>query len=343
MKINYFYILLVIFTATCRNGEVKTKSPEVTRVKLTPVTVAAVSIPIHSTGILVSDEEMRLSFKTGGIVEKIFVNEGDVVKKGDLLASLNLSEIEAQVNQARTAWEKASRDYSRSENLYRDSVATLEQKQNAASALNLAKSAYEIAQFNLAHSKIVAPADGRILKKLARPNELMSPGFPVFLFGSSGKSWKVRASFADKDIVKIGRGDSAAVFFDAYPGEKFDALTYQVGEMSNLATGTYDVELLLSESSRRLASGFIATVELYPSAEKTYSMVPVESVVEADGQQGYVYILSDDEKSVRKTRVNIEIIKGKGVAVTGIPAGIKEVVREGAPYLRDGMNVEVIR
>jgi len=333
---------IILLSAACKNSIVKTTSAESIRVKVTAVNTGVISIPVHSNGILVSSEELKLSFKTGGIVAKILVEEGDRVKKGDLLASLNLSEINANADQAKSGYDKALRDFNRAENLFRDSVATLEQKQNAATALNLAKSTLEIVQFNLAHSKIQAPDNGLILKQFVKANELVSSGYPVFLFGSTGKYWKVKASFSDKDIVKVNPGDSATVSFDAYPGVKFSATVDQVGEMSNPFTGTYEVELILRETDLRLASGFTGGVDLFPSAKKTFSMIPVESIVEADGRQGYIYIVTGT-MTVQKVKIDIETLIGSMAAVTGIPEGITEVVSEGVAYLKNGMKVDVIK
>ena len=343
MKIrNISIILIILLSAACKNRQVQTSSTEVVRVRVSAVTDRAISIPVHTNGVLVSSEELKLSFKTGGIVAKILADEGDRVKKGDLLASLNLSEISAQADQAKNGYDKALRDYMRAENLYKDSVATLEQKQNASTAMNVAKSSLDIAQFNLSHSRILAPGNGLILRQFVKANELVSSGYPVFLFGSSGKYWKVKAGLSDKDIIKINPGDSATVSFDAYPGLKFSANVDQVGEISNPYTGTYEIELLLNESVHRLASGFVAGVDLFPSTRKTFSMIPVESIVEANGHQGYIYFVSGT-MTVQKINIDIETIIGSMAAVRGIPDGITEVVSEGAAYLKDGEKVEVIK
>lgn len=312
------------------------------RVKVAPVSRKAISMPVHSAGILSSSEEMKLSFKTGGIISRINVNEGDRVKKGQTLAILDLSEVNSSVNQARNAFEKAQRDFTRAENLYRDSVATLEMKQNAATALDVAKSVYETAQFNLMHSTIVAPDNGVILKQLARQNELISSGYPVFLFGTSGKYWKVKTGLSDRDMLKVHAGDSATVTFDAYPGEKFPASVDQVSGMADPYTGTYETEVLIRDKGLKLASGFVAGVDIFPSAKKQYTLVPVGSIVEADGHEGYIFVVSDSLR-VRKIRIRIEGMPEEYVAVNGIPDSISSVVSEGTAYLKDGMKVEVIR
>jgi RND family efflux transporter MFP subunit len=336
------FILAVLISAGCRNESVKTRSQEVTGVRLVRVSPETLSIPVLSTGVLISSEEVKLSFKMGGIVAKIRVKEGDRVKKGDILAALNLSEINAQVNLASVGHDKALRDYTRAKNLYTDSVATLEQMQNASSALNAAKSTLDIARFNLAHSEIIAPENGVILKQFVNANELISSGYPVFLFGSSEKNWKVKTGLSDRDIVRINAGDSAIVTLDAWQGIRFPAIVDQVGEMANPLTGTYEIEMTLNKTSYRLATGFIAGVEIFPSKKETFITIPVGAIVEADGESGYIFFVSDS-MSAQKIKIEIVTIRGSKAAIKGNLNGIREIVSEGAAYLRDGIEVKIVK
>lgn len=343
MKIfKYSIIAMVLLLFSCRNEKTHTAVSDPVRVKVTPIIRISAALPVHTNGILVSSEELKLSFKTGGIVDNIPVNEGNRVKKGAILASLDLSEIRAAVEEAELGYGKALRDFERVTNLYRDSVATLEQKQNASTALELAASKVKVARFNLTHSSIKAPEDGIILKKFVSENELVAPGYPVILFGSSARFWKVKAGIPDKDLVKIGIGDSAAITFDAHPGRIFYGAVDQVGELANPLTGTYEVEISLKLTELKLASGFVASVDLYPSVNDSLLAVPVESVVEADGDQGFIYILQEDS-TVNKTKVDLIYVKGSDITIKGVPEGVKEVISGGAAYLRDGEKVQVIR
>ena len=335
-------IVLTVLLIGCRNTTPKTSSPEVAIIRVTEVAPETISIPVHSTGILESSEEVKLSFKTGGIIDKIAVKEGDKVRKGDILATLNLSEINAQVNLSGNGFEKATRDYTRAKNLYADSVATLEQLQNAATALSVAKSNLDIAQFNLAHSQILAPENGIVLKQFSRSNELIASGFPIFLFGTSGMNWKVRTGLSDRDFVRINTGDSAYVTLDAWPGIRFPAVVDQVGEMSNPMTGTYEIELILTTTSYRLATGFIAGVEVFPSKKESFIMIPVGAIIEADGQSGYIYSVSES-MTAQKIKIEIVTIIGSRAAIRGNLGGIREIISEGAAYLRDGEKVKIVK
>ncbi len=342
MKTLHCFILIISsLTFACGNDPPVTDTRSEYRVRVARVTPGMISIPVHTAGILSFSEELKLSFKTGGIVASVNVKEGDHVKKGDLLASLDLSEIKANVGQAQNGYEKTLRDLERVENLYRDSVVTLEQKQNSTTALNIAKSTLEIAKFNLTHSSITAPANGIILKQLARQNEMVSPGYPVFLFGSSGKLWKIKSNLSDRDIVKVNPGDSAAVRFDAYPEVEFRAVVGQVGGITDPYTGTIEIELLLQDPGYRLVSGFVAEVDVFPAGKKEYLTIPLGSIVEADGMLGYVYAVTDS-MTARKIRISIESISDSIAAVRGIPEEFDKVVKEGAAYLRDGVRVIIV-
>jgi multidrug efflux pump subunit AcrA (membrane-fusion protein) len=114
-------IALVFLFASMLGGCGKNDAPVAP--KPTPVRVAHASNgpavpPIDTNGIVVTKDEMRLSFKTGGLVRKVYVQEGDVVKAGQRLAEIELTEVGAQVEQARQLAEKASRDLKRGENLW---------------------------------------------------------------------------------------------------------------------------------------------------------------------------------------------------------------------------------
>ena len=96
-------------------------------VRVLEISRSEVQDRIQATGQFSTDDETFLAFKTGGVIEKVFVKEGDAIRKDQLLATLDLTEVDAGVTQAKLAFEKAQRDFERMTNLYNDSVATLEQ------------------------------------------------------------------------------------------------------------------------------------------------------------------------------------------------------------------------
>lgn len=331
---------LLLFS--CRPSEPVQKSAKAPLVRVIDISREKVVFPVRASGIVVPAREIKLSFKTGGIVRSLYADEGNRVKKGMLLAELNMAEIDAQVIQARNGFEKAQRDFTRAQNLFNDSVITLEQFQNAQTASNIASAMLEAANFNSAYSRIMAPADGIILKRLVEEHEMVNPGYPVFVFGTTGAYWKIKAGLADRDYVRILPGDSANITFDAYPGEVFHATVSQVTEAANISTGTYEIELDLPAVSKKLASGFIANIEIIPSQSEAYYKIPVESVVEAEGRTGFVYKVDDSGKA-RKVKIEISGISGGWAAVKGDLNGSDVIATEGAAYLSDGDSVYIVK
>jgi RND family efflux transporter MFP subunit len=306
------------------------------------VTVRFLSEPLRTSGTLTSKAQAKLSFKTGGIIHRLYVMEGERVRKGRLLAALKLDEIRAYADQARNGYEKAKRDFDRAQNLYRDSVATLEQVQDARTGLNVAKSTLDIAEFNLGQSEIAAPSDGRVLKKLAAENELIGPGYPVFLFGTDGGKWSVKASATDRGAVRLAVGDSASVSFDAFPGELFPARVKTVSGAPDPMSGLFEVDLSLNTIKKNMASGLMADVDVFPSDKREMPAVPFEALIDAGGSQAFVFIVTGDSLA-KKTPVRLGFLSN-GTAV--LEGGLKKtdrVVTDGAAYLEDGMRVREVR
>lgn len=296
--------------------------------------------PIGASGILATRTEVKLSFKTGGIIHSVNVNEGQTVEKGDVLSELDLSEINAQVNQAAIGYEKGRRDYRRALNLYRDSVATLETLQNAKSAFDISKTQKKIAEFNLKHSRIIAPSKGKILKIVAKKNEIIGPGYPAILFASTDNDWIVRVALADKDIVKFVTGDSASIQMDAFPDKVYPAVISELGSLADPLTGTYEVELLVKDANPNFRTGFIARANLFPSDSTKGWWLPIQSIQNLNNKHGHVFVV--DSLSVKKREIKTGGIINDGILIT---EGIHEndqVVTEGADYLRDGSLINIV-
>ena len=342
MKNRALFILLSVCAWTaCRNETVQENvQDKVLNVKVRPVQMLEYKIPVRATGFLETNKEMKLSFKTGGILKRLPVKEGENVRRGDVLAELDLSEIQAQVNQARIGLEKAQRDLTRAGNLYRDSVVTLEQYQNAESAYELARSQKQIADFNLLHSRITAPATGTVQKLLAESNEVIGAGYPVILFGSTESDWVVRTTLTDKDIVKLALGDSCRVFMDAFPNRVFRGEITELGSVADPVTGTYEAKVLIPKPLSEFRTGFICRVELFPGETSRSLVVPIESLVDASDRNANVFVYEQGMALKRRLRIGA-ILNEQVEVLDGLSEG-ELVVTEGAKILGNDQKVNAV-
>ncbi len=283
---------------------------------------------IHSSGVLIYDKESKLSFKTGGIIDHIAVHEGQYVKKGDLLASVKQDEIEASMLQSQSAFEKAQRDYERVSGLYKDSVATLEQLQNAKTQLTSSEANLKAITFNRKHSCIVAPSSGIIQKVLMDENELAGAGSPVLIFGSKNGGKVFTTYVPDVEVVKLKTGEKANLKFDARPNTFFNGFVQEISGMANEKTGTYEVKVSVSDNENLLLPGFIGSASFVSSNVDLCSRIPIEALVNAEKNVGIVYVVDSKEK-VKKQSIVIRSISGNHLIVS---SGLKpqdNVIYEG--------------
>jgi RND family efflux transporter MFP subunit len=317
---------------------------DVAPVRTVPAERAAVDANVRAVGILAPRDEVRLSFKVGGVIERVAVDAGDRVRAGQVLAVLQGTEVNAAVAQAAEAVEKSRRDLERAKQLRADEVATEEQVEDLTTAYNVARSNLQAAQFNARFATIVAPADGVVLQRLAEADELVAGGQPVLVVGATGDGWVVRTSLADRDAVRVNHDDSATVVFDAFPGRSFAGRVTRIGSSADPQTGTFEVEIEVAPGGARFVRGLVAKVELAIRDEggTTQTVVPVTAIIEADGPVGVVYVLDPAGQVARRRDVTVgPIVAGRVVVLEGLEPG-EQVVTDGAAWLTDGHAVRVV-
>jgi multidrug efflux system membrane fusion protein len=337
-------LLAGLALAACRGDDARevanNGSARVVTVRITPVTDTMLARPIVSDGTVAPKDEIGLSFKVTGVIARIAVDPGDAVRAGQVLAALDLKEIDASLMKARSAARKAERDLTRARRLYDDSVVTLAQWEDSQTAAEQARADWDAAAFNRRHAVILAPAAGTVLRRSAEAGENVSGGTTVLVVGSRSRGNVVRVGLADRDVVSLRKGDLAAARFDAIPGESFSGRVSQIAAAADPGTGTYQVEIAL-DNGGRLAAGLVGRVEVRPSQGARTTLVPVEAILEADGNEATVYTLAPDGIRAERRRVMVAFIDGAQVAVTRGLEGRAAVVTDGAAYLDDGSSVRV--
>ena len=345
MKIKILFpVLIMSFIAFSGcSSEKEQKTNDIIPVRIIELKKEPVRKAVNVSGVFTTDDETYLSFKTGGIVKSVFVNEGDKVNKGQVLAVLQLDEIDAQVSQAKAAYEKASRDFNRAKNLYHDSVATLAQMQDAKTGLNIATEQLTIAKYNLNHSEIRATGDGYILRKFVNEGQLVSPGMPVFQTNGDIKNgWILKAGISDLDWSLVKTGDSAFVQSDVNPSLSIKAYVLRKSEGVDPYSGTFYVDLKIkNDRSLKIASGLFGKAEIFPEYAEKMWLIPYQSLLNGNGNLGYVFV-TNDLKKVSKIQVHIFDLEKDSLYVNRGLEGYKYLIVSGSAYLNNNSQIKVI-
>ncbi|WP_413668636.1 efflux RND transporter periplasmic adaptor subunit [Mucilaginibacter sp. Mucisp86] len=302
--------------------------------------------PMAVSGQFTTDDEVMLSFKIGGIISSLNVKEGDAVKRGQLLATLNPTEINAQVQQASLATEKAQRDYQRIQNLYKDSVATLEQLQNSKTTLQQAQQQLKTATFNRQYSEIRAPKDGYILRKLANVGQQVMASTAVLQTnGAEAGRWMLRVGISDSQWAVLQLHDKAIIQTTAIPGRELQGAVSRKSEGVDAATGTFSADITITgKRPQAIAAGMFGKAVITPARPATTEngtwQIPYDALLDGDGNSGYVFV-TDDNKTARKVKVTVAGIDKNTVTVSSGLANAKALIISGSAYLTDNSAITV--
>ncbi|HEY0744026.1 MAG TPA: efflux RND transporter periplasmic adaptor subunit [Chryseosolibacter sp.] len=339
--------LMSVVLTSCTDGKSGTakivKKNSAVPVKIIELESAVQQATVKTSGKITTDNETFLAFKSGGVIDKIYVQEGDAVKKGQLLATLDPREINAIVSQTRLGYEKSLRDFGRVEKLYKDSVVTLEQLQNARTALDVANEQLQSAEFNKQYSKITAQQDGFVLKKFANPGQVVGVGDPILLTNSPEKdNWILKVNASDKQWSSIHVNDKAKVKLDAFPGEVFEAKVIRKGETSDPATGTFSIDLQVKNGKSTFASGMFASAEITTNNKSAVWQIPYEALLDANGNDGFVFVTSDYKTAIKQS-VTISAIEQDRVTISSGFEDHSALIVSGSAYLTDKTAITVIK
>jgi RND family efflux transporter MFP subunit len=334
-------ILATLLLAAC-SREAQQPAIPATPVRVEAATTGPALPAIATNGIVAIKGEMRMSFKVAGVIKSIRVREGQEVKKGARLAEIELTEVNAQVEQARQLAAKATRDVERGERLYNDQVISLEQLQDLRTQASVAQAQLNGAEFNRGYAVITAPGDGVILRKLAEEREVTPAGQTVLILGTHDRGYVVRAALADREVVQLKLGDPAEIRMDAYPSQSIAGSITEIAGAADSRSGMFPIEVRFDSVPVALASGLVAKVNLHSSAARARQLtyVPIAAVVEGNGDRASVFIVNGDRAKRRAVRV--AFIAPEAVALDdGVQPG-ERIVTDGALYLQDDERIDIV-
>ncbi|MBM2853329.1 MAG: Efflux transporter periplasmic adaptor subunit [Steroidobacteraceae bacterium] len=341
MNIRILALVAMLGLAACGTGTDTTDAADAAPVRVTTVETASAAETLRAIGVVTPADEVRLAFKTGGMIQAIHVEQSDRVRRGQLLATLADDEVAAVVAQAQAIAGKSARDLERGRALLADEVATQEQVEDLETAHSVAAAALRSALFNARHARIEAPRDGVVQRRLAEPDELVAAGQPVLVVGNTGGGWIVRAALSDRDVVRVKAGTPAEVTLDAFPGRKFTATVTEIAAAADPQTGTYELKLAIDPQGERFVQGLVAKVVIADQDARGVSVVPVTALLEADGRAALVFVVAEGDHAMRVPVQTGRLLGDRIEIVTGLSPGDR-VVTEGAAWLNDNDAVRVL-
>ena len=230
--------------------------------------------------------EVRPAFNSSGQITAMYVQEGAVVKKGELLATLDDTRYAASLAQAKATMEAAgityanhALNYRRLAKLAETNAASIQMRDDAKAAFEAARATYEaavaavaLAQRQFDDTRLYAPSDGTVENRILQPGDMASPSTPVFTIALPSPLW-VRAYVPEREVGRVRLGLAATISTDSYPGRVYHGwigyisptaeFTPKTVETPELRTAlVYQMRVYVCDAQGELRLGMPATVHI---------------------------------------------------------------------------------
>ncbi len=294
---------------------------------------------IQGVGTAAWRRETMLGFTTGGQIARIFVNEGDQVRRGQLLALLDTTTVQAELTAAQADAARAASNAERLASLYRSGWVTKAQIEGAQASAQSSAALVSARRFAMATARIVAPSNGIVLARLAESKQIVAAGVPVLTMGEADGGYVIRVPLNDRSAAAIGRGAAARIVFEALGPEPLIGRVLEVGGKARQTTGTFDVEIGLP-ADLRLRSGMIGSAAITASMQLASPSVtvPATAILSPRAGEALVYVIDADNRARLRT-VGIGETTDTGVAILSGLTGTEVVAVSGFEKLKDGIEI----
>jgi membrane fusion protein (multidrug efflux system) len=288
------------------------------------------------------DQNATVGSRAAGTLTSVRVQRGDRVRKGQVLATVDASVLDANIAELRTRMELAKTVYEKQAGLWKQQIGTevqyLQAKNNyQALQRNLASLNQQKALYN-----VVAPYAGVVDNVLPKLGETVSPGAPVVQL-NSGQGGKVLADVSEAYAGSIKAGDKALVSLPDMGNEEVPSTVRTVSRTISATSRTFTVELRLpSTAASKLRPNMVATVRIKNYGNASATVLPVD-LIQHDEENAYVLVVNKEGgKAVAAKRVikTGQTYNGKQEVTSGLKSG-DEVISAGYQNLNEGQTVKV--
>lgn len=294
-----------------------------------------VTITLSAVGSLLAGEAAEIHAEIAGQIEKIFFEEGQPVKKGELLMQIDKSLIQTELARAQAAYDATAATFSRDDKLKSSGYVSNQKWDLSKSDLQSAKAAVDSARIRLEKTSIRAPFDGIAGLRSFSVGDYAETGQSLTTVVSIDPL-KIEFSVPEKDYGAVSAGQKIRFSVDAWPNEAFEGKIYAVAPRIDPATRNFSVKAEIPNPKRKLRPGMYARIDIATSTKKDVLMVPEEALIPS-GSDTFVFAVEDGKAAMRKITPGLRR-DGAVEALDGLSPGA-EIITAGAMRVRDGMPV----
>lgn len=326
----------------CGDGEEMSENNEeetpVIPVEVSNVSRGNISAYYSNTATLEAEQEATVVSKVRGIIEEIYVEEGDMVHAGQVIAKIEDDQYQIEADRAKATLDRLYNEYQRNKELFERELIAAETFQNSQYEYESQKATYDLAALNLEYTSVRSPIGGVISRRFVKAGNMVGTDQQMYRVTDFSPLQAI-LHIPEHEMSKIRKDQRAELRVDALPNEIFVGHVERISPVVDSETGTFKVTIYVDETRDMLRPGMFGRVKIVYDTRENTRMIPKSAVISEDLAES-VYVIKDSlafKKNIRTGYTN-----GSNVEVIdGLDDG-EMVVTIGQGSLQDSSKVSII-
>lgn len=298
---------------------------------------------IEIQGSVQAENTIKVSSETGGRLTMFNLNEGDYVKKGQLIATLDMEGVNKQIAELQTRLSLAKDVYTRQKSLWDQNIGSEVQYLQAKNNVEALEKSIETVSFQLTKANVYAPASGTVNMTFTKNGEVTSPGMPLFDILNLGEI-KVVSDVPEIYLTSVRKGETVKIKIPAL-GEERTGRVSLIGTAVNPNNRTFKVEIKLANAGKKLIPNLLTSI-LVRDYSANNAIVLTDNLIQQDvSGKSYVFIKEKGAESDIAKKVYVELgetYEGETEIKTGLK-GTETIIVEGARGLVENEAIKIAK
>ena len=340
-RIIHFLLLIAVAFFSCHGPADNTTEEAVNRIRVRTADYEKQDFELTErfSGEVKPQKQVNLSFNIPGKIDRLYFDEGDNVKKGQLLAQLEQQDYKTVRDQSLAHWEKAKRDLERSQRLWKEDSIQEQIVQDAETAFKASLAVLEAADLNLEHCLMLAPFSGHVAFRFGEEREMAAPGQVVFTLMDLS-SVLVEMGVPERSVGRLREGQKANLVIQSLQEEPIEGRVSHVAVSAFPDSRLFKVEIEISNPKLNLKPGMTASVGIITDTISDAFVFSIDASVLRKGDR--VIFLLDGEKAAMVVLKDY-LISGEDLIIRDPLPEAGLIITDGQDVLFDGMLVTVIK
>jgi len=334
-----FYSLISLFSILLASCGAKEKTTEIPTDNSISVVTEAVQLTTSGSELSVSGnvegfKTVRVGFLVGGKIDYIADEEGQMLSRGQLIATLDPTSYSLAKQAADVRVLQLTDDYDRLKIMHDRASVSESDFKKVGFTLDEAFTQQRLQSKNLSDTRLFSPIGGVLLAQLAEKGEITSVGNPVLVIADISRV-KVNAYIPENQLHNIQLGQTATVQISALD-TSFQGKITEVGSTADASSRTFTVKVEVANPKLLIRPGMVAEITLSSKESRPVLTVPAEAVLHDSNEDSYVYVIDQKQNKAFRRTISIGQLVNNRIEITnGLSAG-EVIVTGGQQKLSNG-------